>query len=586
MLLAAMTNAATPTKPKAYSYIRMSTDVQLKGDSLRRQTAASQQYAADHGLELAPPIEDIGVSGFRGSNREFGNLARFLDQVERGLIERGSYLIVESLDRLSRQNVFEAFSLFGQIVRKGVKIVTLMDGQTYDEASFTDNHGQAFIALGSMLRAPEESRIKSKRIAAAWKQKRAEASTKKLTRTMPAWLRMSADRQTIEALPERVAIVEEIFRLARDGYGAYSIAQRLNHRREPTWSNKAGLWYESYIKKILSNRSVLGEFQPFTTTYEGGSGARRVPDGDPVPSYYPAVIDHNLFLAAQAAISTRKISGRGRKGATLTNLFTGVIKCGHCGRPMRYINKGTAVKGGQYLRCTSSYFRADCKSLPWRYSYFEQSFLQFLRKVDLRYVLGGQKQDELAAQLQQRRLIIEAEIAGISQSIENLVAAIAESAALALSKKVAELEVKAIELEAERTQVSVALNDIEQSRAGMSKEEIEGLLDKITRNGSQDFDDRPRRLLASEINRVIRKIELFSNDSARPWDGEDAAESSRIEAMAPWERQMLNSYYIVHYSTGESEYVRPYEADSLIYPTTTRMRINALRDKSGRFVAQ
>lgn len=87
MLSTAMTNTASPAKPKAYSYIRMSTDGQLKGDSLRRQTAASQQYAAEHGLELALPIEDIGVSGFRGSNREFGNLARFLDQVERGLIE-------------------------------------------------------------------------------------------------------------------------------------------------------------------------------------------------------------------------------------------------------------------------------------------------------------------------------------------------------------------------------------------------------------------------------------------------------------------------------------------------------------------
>jgi len=69
----------------------MSTDGQIKGDSLRRQTAASEEYAAQHGLELAPPIRDIGVSGYRGSNREFGNLAIFLDQVERGLIERGSY---------------------------------------------------------------------------------------------------------------------------------------------------------------------------------------------------------------------------------------------------------------------------------------------------------------------------------------------------------------------------------------------------------------------------------------------------------------------------------------------------------------
>src|SRR4051812_34660586 len=39
-------------RPKAYSYIRMSTEGQLQGDSLRRQTDRSRLYALEHGLEL------------------------------------------------------------------------------------------------------------------------------------------------------------------------------------------------------------------------------------------------------------------------------------------------------------------------------------------------------------------------------------------------------------------------------------------------------------------------------------------------------------------------------------------------------
>jgi hypothetical protein len=54
--------------PNAYSYIRMSTDLQLKGDSLRRQLEKSDAYAAAHGLELVHEYEDIGVSAFKGDN--------------------------------------------------------------------------------------------------------------------------------------------------------------------------------------------------------------------------------------------------------------------------------------------------------------------------------------------------------------------------------------------------------------------------------------------------------------------------------------------------------------------------------------
>jgi hypothetical protein len=44
----------------------MSTATQLQGDSLRRQTQLSEQYSAEHGLDLND--DDIGVSAFDGSN--------------------------------------------------------------------------------------------------------------------------------------------------------------------------------------------------------------------------------------------------------------------------------------------------------------------------------------------------------------------------------------------------------------------------------------------------------------------------------------------------------------------------------------
>jgi DNA invertase Pin-like site-specific DNA recombinase len=92
---------------KAYSYLRLSSDVQIRGDGLRRQLQASREYAAVNGLDLVEKdqLRDLGVSAFRGLNATDGALAGFLAAVSDKRVEPGSYLLIESLDRLSRQVV-------------------------------------------------------------------------------------------------------------------------------------------------------------------------------------------------------------------------------------------------------------------------------------------------------------------------------------------------------------------------------------------------------------------------------------------------------------------------------------------------
>jgi len=66
---------------KAFSYVRFSSGRQAEGDSERRQIAMAEEYANKHGLELDTTFRDLGVSGFRGSNRTKGALARFIEAV-------------------------------------------------------------------------------------------------------------------------------------------------------------------------------------------------------------------------------------------------------------------------------------------------------------------------------------------------------------------------------------------------------------------------------------------------------------------------------------------------------------------------
>jgi DNA invertase Pin-like site-specific DNA recombinase len=77
-------------RARAFSYVRMSTPGQLLGDSLRRQLEASRTYASTHGLELVEePLQDLGVSAYKGANVSEGSLGRFLDAVRSGKVPTG-----------------------------------------------------------------------------------------------------------------------------------------------------------------------------------------------------------------------------------------------------------------------------------------------------------------------------------------------------------------------------------------------------------------------------------------------------------------------------------------------------------------
>ena len=152
--------------PIAYSYIRFSTAEQKKGDSLRRQTELSKNYADQHGLTLDSSLHmhDLGISAYDRSNLTRGALGVFLEAVKQGRIIPGSFLLVESLDRLSRAQVMEALPIFISILNQGITIVTLSDGMEYNTKSVGNNFGSLIISISIMARAHEESATKSKRL--------------------------------------------------------------------------------------------------------------------------------------------------------------------------------------------------------------------------------------------------------------------------------------------------------------------------------------------------------------------------------------------------------------------------------------
>jgi Resolvase, N terminal domain len=100
-MIPSMKRVNTAALPRAYSYIRFSTPQQAKGDSHRRQADKAARYAAEHGLVLDAELNltDLGVSAYRGKNAKTGALGVFLRAVEDGTVPRGSFLLIENIDR-------------------------------------------------------------------------------------------------------------------------------------------------------------------------------------------------------------------------------------------------------------------------------------------------------------------------------------------------------------------------------------------------------------------------------------------------------------------------------------------------------
>lgn len=224
-----------------YSYIRFSHPSQEKGDSLRRQTEAAESWCTRNNVHLDQTLSlrDRGVSAYKGDHRKNPDrhaLAAFLNLVNEGKVPRGSFLIIENLDRLSREHLRPALTLLFNLIEAGVRVVQLKPV----EAIYDDNAEpmQLMMAVMELNRGNSESRIKSERVGQAWGKKRdklREDGTV-LTKRLPAWIRERGG--SLELVPGRAAVVRRIFEMAADGCGHSLIVKRLTAEAVPPFGDR------------------------------------------------------------------------------------------------------------------------------------------------------------------------------------------------------------------------------------------------------------------------------------------------------------------------------------------------------------
>ncbi len=475
----------------------------------------SERYVKDHGLILDDKLklQDKGVSAFNKSNLDSGKkLREFLNAVESGLVPVGSFLLVESLDRLSRARVPEALQLFLSILGKGITIVTLSDGVRYSPTNddSTKDFTNLLVSLAIMSRAHEESATKSMRLKAAWSDKRAHLDTKKLTGQCPAWLSLNGDGTKFEEISGKVAVVRRIVDLVRSGQGKGAIAKRLNQAGVESIGErgKDRSWYESYITKIIRSRALIGEFQPHRM-----ENRKRVPVGSPIASYYPRILSDEEFALLQDLISERGRKAGGNRGKSFSNLFTGLIKCGYCGSTMVFVDKGIDKRSAgrdqsknKFLVCHKAKRGLGCHHLPWTYGDFEKSFFMYATRVDFeQFVTTSNNRVSELRSLNDQIILVRSKLNTTTLQLERLNDALqgVEDHPKSTLKRISEMELKESELGA-TSRTLEAQRDAIVSRSQISEGALEALRDVVGKLHEKSDDEL--FLFRSKLNEYLRRI--------------------------------------------------------------------------------
>lgn len=374
----------------AYSYVRFSSDKQAHGQSLERQLDAARAYAVQHNLYLEPngTYEDLGVSGFKGRNAEEGALSDFIKAVDNGRVRPGSMLIIENLDRLSRDHVDKALAVFMTLISKGITLAVLTDPpKEYSSQSIRDSRGfDVMWAIQDMVRAHEESARKRELAVKKWEGRRKAAATKLMTRVCPPWMEANPDKTEWVLLHDKVKIVQRIFEQAdTGGQGTQSMATQFNSEKVPLFGN-AKEWRAQEFIRFLKWEAVMGVLVSKDRTTRNETHR--------IENYYPKIIEREVFYRVKNAMAQRNSvelgTGRGRKGEGVTNLFSGLVRCGVCGSGCRT----TGRNGYKYLQCLSSYASGICTTPLYNYGVLETAVLHVIAGFETIEIIT-QKKDQI-----------------------------------------------------------------------------------------------------------------------------------------------------------------------------------------------
>lgn len=507
-------------KPKLYSYVRFSSVKQREGNSLERQQDTALKIAARYNLELdTTAFHDLGMSAFKGKNAHEGKLSEFIKQIGTK-VPVGSWLVVENLDRISRDDAWTALDIFKNILSKGIVVVTGMDEKVYKYADVKNNPTDLIISLLMFTRAHDESLTKKNRVEAQARSLIRHNLTRETGTPAKAiesvgqnvwWVDTKSGYVTPH--PIYFTAAQKIIELKQNGETLLGIQRYLNEhytapkkrvykdRTGQSLTPKTEQWGKHLIRTFL-NPTVHGQ-KTFTLDKRDESGAIIYDSESDEPlketfiirDYYPALMSEADYLTLSKLDRHRAITRNSSKYPTgnpepeiplLSGI--GILFCGNCGSFM--FKSGSSENKYRYI-CGSKIVQGKpCGKKGFTSYQLEHTVLQLIAD----HVWNNHQEDKTA--------LYESEIEKASEAVKKL---------LKLATLTDELEELAEQINV-NSQKKIAL-EREFQHYKISRSEIQTTgWDQFRNFDVHDTKNPDRKRIRLKVKQAIKRIDCYDID--------------------------------------------------------------------------
>ena len=350
---------------RAAIYARFSTELQSVA-SIEDQARICRERATALGLTVVAVHSDCAISGATPVNRRPGASACVAD----GLAARFDVLLVESLDRLSR-NLVEQETIIRRLEHRGIRIVGVSDGYDSDSGAgrklLRGVRGLISETYLDDLRAKTHRGLAGQ-IGRGYHAGGLSYGYRSIVAGVNARGEPIGHRLKIDEA--QAAIVREIFARYAAGESCQRIAADLNARgvrgpRGGTWCVSAIYGSPAKGAGVLNNELYVGRYiwnrSKWIKNPDTGRRERFIrpqAEWQSVPRPELRILDDEPWRAVRERMaSPRRTGGRKGRGGMPTTLLGGILRCGQCGGSVVKINaraygcaahkdRGPAVCGG------------------------------------------------------------------------------------------------------------------------------------------------------------------------------------------------------------------------------------------------
>lgn len=318
-----------------YTYGRYSSELQSKGQTVERQEEQTRLAAEEYvkrtnstALKCDRIYFDRATSAYKeeDNNHSLGSEWHSLMNV----IRKGDIVCIESLSRFSRLKAVTAIALLDNYLQRHDFILFIRySGQILDKESFDSG----FSDLQTFIDCKQNNnyvRELARRLKDTINLKKTKAMNGEsvFKHRAPDFLKWNENTKSyIEKHSAIKYTIHFIFSLAKKGHSASSIISVLNNDllKYPPFAKNAKVWSSHYIRKLLKNYAVIGINKVISSTDT---------------KQYPIMIEEELFYAVNTNLST--FSSKYSKHPAI---FSGLLKCSHCGSSYHSVVREKKVRG-------------------------------------------------------------------------------------------------------------------------------------------------------------------------------------------------------------------------------------------------